>query len=709
MYPTHPKANLENVLQPKGLEQGFLQQLNADDVARAKSIRELAEEDSVVGEMLRTARNLEGSVRNTGIHACGVIITPDDIRKIIPITTAKDSELLVTQFDNAVVEDAGLLKMDFLGLKTLSIIKDAIRIIGKIHGVKIDPDDIPLDDELTYERIFQKGRTVGIFQYESAGMQKNLKLLAPNKFEDLIAMNALYRPGPMQYIPLFIDRRHGREEITYDLEDMKEYLDSTYGITVYQEQVMLLSQKLAGFTRGEADILRKGMGKKKKKIIDALYPKFLEGGKARGHDPKILQKIWKDWEAFASYAFNKSHSTCYAYVAYQTAYLKANFPAEFMASTLTHNKNDITKLNSLLRECKRMNLRVLSPDVNESGHNFTVTSSGYIRIGMTALKGVGEGPVDAIIDERRSKGKFSSLLDLTQRVAGKSINKKCFEALIYAGGFDSFGINRAQYFASSGEYDSYFEHVLKLGQRMHQEKSQSQFSLFGAQEIMDIAEPPIPEAEEWNDFFKLEKEKEVVGIYVSGHPLDTYQFELNSFVNISLDRVESITSPGKLLKVGGIVTAASHGQNKNGNGFCRLKLQDFKGELELFVSNEMYYNHKGLLETGQLLYLELECKKRFHNDSVFLDVKNIFLLSSVAKRFLKGIKLRISVDQLNDKFLTDVYTLVNQQKGEHQLKLQLVDVEEKLDVELNSGKINVDVNSSFVEELDRLGITYKVN
>lgn len=707
-FPTNLGTTLKGILAEEGISAAMKKLFNPEDMQRAEQIRKWAEGNDLLAQTLKTARKLEGSIRNTGIHACGVIITPDDITKFVPVSLGKDSDMLVSQFDNSLVESAGLLKMDFLGLKTLSIIKDAMKNIKDSKNVEFDIEEIPLDDEKTYQ-LFQRGETVAIFQYESAGMQKHLKDLKPTRFEDLIAMNALYRPGPLQYIPEFIDRKHGRKPISYDLVDMEEYLAETYGITVYQEQVMLLSQKLAGFTKGQADSLRKGMGKKQKKIIDELFPKFLEGGIKNGHPKEMLEKVWKDWEAFASYAFNKSHSTCYAYVAYQTAYLKANFPAEFMASTLTHNKNDITKLNYLLRECKRMNLKVLGPDVNESGHNFTVTSGGHIRIGMTAIKGVGEGPVDSIIDERKSKGKFLSLLDLTQRVAGKSINKKCFEALIYAGGFDSFGINRSQYFAPSGEYETYFEHVLKLGQRIHQEKSQSQFSLFGAQEIMDIAEPPIPESEEWNDFFKLEKEKEVVGIYVSGHPLDAYQLELNSFTNITLDKVEAVNTPGKILKIGGIVTNALHGQTKSGNGFCRLKLQDFKGELELFVSNEIYYNHKGLLEAGQLIYLELECRKRFHNDSIFLDTRNIYLLSTLTQRFLKGIKLRISVDQLNDKFLTDIYTLIEQQKGEHQLKFHLVDAEDKMEVELNSSKVNVNVSSSFIEELDRLEVAYKLN
>ncbi|MEM1219604.1 MAG: DNA polymerase III subunit alpha, partial [Bacteroidota bacterium] len=409
-FPAHLKATLNKVLKDDGIDPKLKGALNSEELEKANQFRALAEAPDDIGEMIRTAKKLEGSIRNTGIHACGVVITPDDITKFVPVKVDKDSSMLVSQFDNSVAEDAGLLKMDFLGLKTLTIIKDAVRMIKETHGVDIDPEEIPLEDVKTYE-LFQRGETVGIFQYESTGMQKYMKELVPTAFEDLIAMNALYRPGPLEYIPNFVARKHGREPITYDLPEMEEYLASTYGITVYQEQVMLLSQSLANFSKGQADMLRKGMGKKKKKIIDALYPKFIEGGTSNGHPKEVLDKVWKDWEAFASYAFNKSHSTCYAFVAFQTAFLKAHYPAEFMASVLTHNKNDISKLTFFLKECKRMGLEVLGPNVNESASDFSVNKQGQIRFGLSALKGVGEGPVEEILQERVSSGHFQTIFD----------------------------------------------------------------------------------------------------------------------------------------------------------------------------------------------------------------------------------------------------------------------------------------------------------
>ncbi|RME12772.1 MAG: DNA polymerase III subunit alpha, partial [Bacteroidetes bacterium] len=512
--------------------------------------------DDDIAKMIQTARKLEGSVRNTGIHACGVVITPDDITKYVPVTVAKDSDLLVSQFDNSVAEAAGLLKMDFLGLKTLTIIKDAVRIIEEVRDVKIVPDEIPLDDPATYE-LFQKGETVGIFQYESEGMQKHLKDLKPNKFEDLIAMNALYRPGPLQYIPNFIARKHGREEITYDLPATEEFLKETYGITVYQEQVMLLSQKLAGFTKGEADMLRKAMGKKKRDVLDDMFPKFLEGCKKNGHPEDICRKIWSDWEAFASYAFNKSHSTCYAYVAFQTAYLKANYPAEFMASVLSNNKDNISDLTKFLRECKRMGLKVLGPDINESVSDFTVNQQGQIRFGLSALKGVGEGPVEEILAEREKNGPFLSIFDFVKRLNTKAANKKVMESLVLGGAFDGFeNIHRAQFFAPSGKYDSFIEHILKFGAEYQHQKSTAATSLFGDIDAFEIPEPEIPNVEPWPLIQLLEKEKEVTGIYISGHPLDDYQVEVERFATCALEEID--TRKGQAVKLAGIVSKVQH-------------------------------------------------------------------------------------------------------------------------------------------------------
>ncbi|MEY2904244.1 MAG: hypothetical protein RJA52_260, partial [Bacteroidota bacterium] len=460
-FPNSLKANLQNVLAENDIEPSLKSSLNQEELEKTYQFRKMASEKNDIGQMIQTAKKLEGSVRNTGIHACGVVITPDEISKFVPVKTDKGSDILITQFDNSVAEAAGLLKMDFLGLKTLSIIKDAVLLVEKVYGIKLDIEEIPLDDQVTYE-LFQRGDTIGIFQYESAGMQKYLKELMPTTFEDLIAMNALYRPGPLEYIPNFIARKHGKEVIVYDLPVMEEYLHDTYGITVYQEQVMLLSQKIAGFTKGQADMLRKAMGKKKKDLIDQMYPLFLDGGIRNGHPKDKLEKIWKDWEAFASYAFNKSHSTCYAFIAFQTAFLKANYPEAFMASVLTHNKNDISKVTFFLQESKRMGLDVLGPDINESLSDFSVNSNKQIRFGLSALKGVGEGPVSEILENRQAEGYFKNIFDLVRRLSLRSLNKKVLESLVLGGAFDGVKeIPRSAYFAPSEKYDSLIEHALK--------------------------------------------------------------------------------------------------------------------------------------------------------------------------------------------------------------------------------------------------------
>src|SRR5690606_2153246 len=462
-------------------------------------------------------------MRNTGIHACGVIITPDDITNFVPVSLAKDSDLYVTQFDNSVVESAGLLKMDFLGLKTLTLIKDTVANVKLRHGIELDPDAFPIDDVKTYE-LFQRGETIGVFQYESPGMQKYMKELKPTVFADLIAMNALYRPGPMEYIPSFIRRKHGIEPITYDLEACEEYLKETYGITVYQEQVMLLSQKLAGFSKGDADGLRQGMGKKQKAGLDKMKPKFINQAAERGHDPKILEKIWTDWEAFASYAFNKSHSTCYAWVAYQTAYLKAHYPAEYMAAVLSNNMNDIKTVTFFMEECRRMGLQVLGPDVNESYYKFTVNEQGAIRFGMGAVKGVGAGAVDTIVQTREKDGKYKSVFDLAKRIDLRAANKKAFESLAYAGGFDSFtNTHRAQYFHTEGDNSTGLETAVKYGQRIKENESSAQASLFGGSAATELPEPVLAPCPPWGLIEKLKYEKDVIGIYLTSHPLDNYK------------------------------------------------------------------------------------------------------------------------------------------------------------------------------------------
>ena len=706
-FPNHLSANLKKVLAEGDIDPKLKGKLNNDEVDRAYQFRKLAEGDSDIAKMIRTAKKLEGSVRNTGIHACGVVITPDDITKYVPVATAKDNELLITQFDNSVAEMAGLLKMDFLGLKTLTIIKDAIKMIHATHGVEIDPDEIPLDDELTYQ-LFQRGETVAIFQYESEGMQKHMKDLAPTKFEDLIAMNALYRPGPLAYIPSFIARKHGREPISYDLPAAEEYLAETYGITVYQEQVMLLSQKLAGFTKGQADALRKGMGKKKKDIIDALYPKFIEGGTANGHAKDVLEKIWKDWEAFASYAFNKSHSTCYAFVAFQTAYLKAHYPAEFMASVLTHNKNDISKVTFFLKECKRMGLEVLGPDVNESFSNFSVNKKGQIRFGMSALKGVGEGPVEEIIRERNEAGPFETVFDMMRRLNLGAINKKVMESLARGGALDLFeNVDRSQYFLPSEKYDTFIEHLLKYGQAYRAQVADAMNSLFGASDEVMIPEPKLPVGPEWPLMKKLNFEKDVTGIYISGHPLDEYRAEVEAHTNCSLDEIEKHI--GREVKLAGIVMKANHRISKKGTGYGQFTLQDFSGSLDFMLFSEDYQNFKSLLEEGQCVFVRGSYQQRSYSDEFQLRVYEVQLLESTSKNLTQSVTLHIPLEDISEEMIEQVDALCQRHKGQHKLKVIIVDKTHKMTLSLASKGRKVHADNEFIVGVEQLGLGYRLN
>ncbi len=509
-----------------------------DQLSNAKRLIDLSKGDDLPAKTINNAKKLEGSIRNIGTHACGVIITPEPLIDLIPITNSKDADLMVTQFDNSVVEDAGLLKMDFLGLKNLTIIKDCVKIIKHLHQKIIDIDKIPLDDEKTFE-IFQSGKTKGIFQFSSEGMRAHLKQLKPDKFDDLIAMNALYRPGPMEYIPNFIKRKHGKEEIEYDLPEMESFLSNTYGITVYQEQVMLLSQRLAGFSKGDADMLRKGMGKKIKSVLDKLKPKFFDGCSKNGFDIKVVEKIWTDWEAFASYAFNKSHSTCYAFIAYQTAYLKAHYPAELMAAVLTNHMRDIKDITLYMEECKVMGVKVLGPDVNESFYKFAVNKEGEVRFGLGAIKGVGEGAVKAIVEERKENGNYKDFSDFVSRVDLRSANKRTLESLAYSGGFDSFKINRSQYFEQEKD-QTYIEKMIKFGNKIQDDKNSNQVDMFGENIDSGVKPPSLIDCSEWGTMDLLSKEKEVVGIYLSGHPLDDFQLEINNFCNSNLSMLSDL-------------------------------------------------------------------------------------------------------------------------------------------------------------------------
>lgn len=707
-FPTHLKASLKKVLATGDIDPKLKGALNSEDKEKAYQFRALAEADNQLGQMIQTAKKLEGSIRNTGIHACGVVITPDDITKYVPVTADKDSGMLISQFDNSVAEDAGLLKMDFLGLRTLTIIKNAVAMVEQNYGVSLVMDDVDLEDEETY-KLFQRGETVGIFQYESTGMQKYMKELVPSTFEDLIAMNALYRPGPLEYIPNFIARKHGREPVTYDLDDMKEYLEETYGINVYQEQIMLLSQKLAGFTKGEADMLRKAMGKKKKALLDQMLPKFIAGGEERGHAKETLEKVWKDWEAFASYAFNKSHSTCYAFVAFQTAYLKAHYPEEFMAAVLTNNKNDISKITFFLQECKRMGLEVLGPDINESFSDFSVNKKKQVRFGLSALKGVGEGPVEAILAERE-KGHFKSVFDLLTRLEQGAINKRVLESLALGGGFDCFDDNhRAQFFAPSDKYATFIEHLVKYSSAYHKQKISAATSLFGAiQEEVMIQEPAAPECREWSLIEKLEKEKDVTGIFISGHPLDDYRMEIENFVTCSLNDIDQHQSRNQI-QLAGSVSTVRHMVSKNGNGWGIFTISDFVGEMEFKLFGGDYQKFKHLMEPGKAIFLKGNFQKSWRDDSLEFRIQEISLLESVGEELTKGVTLKLSLDKLTPELVDALDVACQQHKGQHKLRIVFIDKNNRLKLEMASKARLVHANNDFIQDLTSLGIPYKID
>jgi DNA polymerase-3 subunit alpha len=677
---------------------------NQDDFNRAQELIKIAKQNNLESETVNTARKLEGSVRNTGIHACGVIITPDDITNFVPVATAKDSNMCCTQFDNAVAEDAGLLKMDFLGLKTLTLIKDAVKNVKLRHGIDLDPDSFPLDDEKTYE-LFQRGETVGIFQYESAGMQKYLKDLKPTKFADLIAMNALYRPGPLEYIPSFVRRKHGTEPIIYDLDACKEYLEETYGITVYQEQVMLLSQKLAGFTKGEADTLRKAMGKKKLDLLAKMKPQFLDQGNERGHDKKILEKIWKDWEAFASYAFNKSHSTCYAWVAYQTAYLKANYPAEYMASVLSNNMNDIKSVTFFMEECKRMGIDVLGPDVNESAYKFAVNEQGAIRCGMGAMKGVGEGAVRSIV-ENREESRYQSLFDFARKVSLKDCNKRVFESLALGGAFDEFGLNRAQYFGMDEKGRSLLENAIRYGNAHQDGLDSAQVSLFGESEDVELPEPHIPEAEEWSIMDKLSREKEVVGIYISGHPLDEFKLEMQHLCSKGglkvLNDLETAKKKGDL-SFGGMLSDVAHRTTKNGKPFGVFQIEDYEHGERFFLFGEDYIKFKNYLVDGWFLFIQGRVQsKRFNEHELEFKIHTVELLADVREKKARRITLQIDLSMLTDDVVEQVTTLCESHSGSCGMTIQIKDL--GVGISMPSRTTRVELSNEFLNGIEELKV-----
>ncbi|MEM7185760.1 MAG: DNA polymerase III subunit alpha [Bacteroidota bacterium] len=686
----------------------------SDELPKVNELLTLSQGDDLGAQTINQAKVLEGSVRNTGIHACGVIITPDDINNFVPIATAKDSDLYVTQFDNSVVESAGLLKMDFLGLKTLTLIKDTVKIVKHKHGVELDPDNFPLDDEKTYE-LFQRGDTVGIFQYESAGMQKHMKDLKPTVFADLIAMNALYRPGPMEYIPSFIRRKHGDEEIEYDLPAMEEYLQETYGITVYQEQVMLLSQKLAGFTKGEADVLRKAMGKKQKAVLDKMKPKFLDQAGAKGHDVEKLNKIWKDWEAFASYAFNKSHSTCYAWIAYQTAYLKAHYPAEYMAAVLSNNMNDIKQVTFFMEECKRMGLEVLGPDVNESFYKFTVNDEGAVRFGMGAIKGVGGNAVATIVEHRKD-GKYKSIFDLAKRIDLRAANKKAFENLVLAGGFDSFGTHRAQYMHDDGNGVLFFEKVLRFAAKYQETQNSSQVSLFGDASEVQIPEPEVPPCEEWGTMKKLKQEKEVVGVYISGHPLDDFKTEIENFCNVKVSDFYTMERfINREVCFGGVVTEVQHRESKAGKGWAIFTVEDYTDSYEFKIFGEEYLKWRHFLVPNSFVYARVFIKEGWVNRETGkksdprMQYNHFAMLQDVMEHQAKKLTIQLPIESLQEQRIQQLKKLFKSHKGDAQLHFTMYDRADKVKLNMPSRKHKVSISKELLNALREEEVPFKLN
>ena len=689
-----------------------------------KAVRELQEaeasSDRSLANTIKYAKMLEGTVRGTGIHACGFIICRDPISDWVPVSTAddpdfKDVKTNCTQYDGHVIESTGLIKMDFLGLKTLSEMKEACAVIKQTRGIDVDLDTIPIDDPKTFE-LYQQGRTIGTFQFESAGMQKYLRELKPTVFEDLIAMNALYRPGPMGYIPQFIRRKHGEEPITYDIPVMEKYLKDTYGITVYQEQVMLLSRLLADFTRGESDALRKAMGKKKKDIVDAMKPKFIEGGKKNGHDPKILDKIWSDWEAFASYAFNKSHAACYSWVAYQTAYLKANYPAEFMAAIMSRRRDQITEITKLMDECKAMNIDTLGPDVNESYQKFGVNKKGEIRFGLAAIKGMGDNVAQAIIDEREKNGAYKDIYDFVERINFGQVNRKAFEALALSGGFDSFGIRREDFFAQNTKGESFIDIIMRYGQNYQAEKQEARNSLFGAFDDIEIQRPVVPKTDDrWSDIERLNKERELVGIYLSAHPLDEYKIVLDNLCNTTcseLDDVAKLTDREDVI-LGGIVTAVKTGFTKTGKPYGVVTLEDFEGSGELFMMGEDWGQRSGFFTIGASVYITGKVKPRFQyneNGPKDLKITGVEFLQTVKDKAIDRITISISTDLIDEQIVAELGELITEYPGNTSLFVQLHDSAGKKHVLLRSASKSIDVKSRLIHFIEQTpALDYKIN
>ncbi|MBE6287935.1 MAG: DNA polymerase III subunit alpha [Mediterranea massiliensis] len=658
--------------------------------------------DPLLRDTMKYARMLEGNVRGTGVHACGTIICRDPITDWVPVSTADDKEtgekMLVTQYEGSVIEDTGLIKMDFLGLKTLSILKESVENVRLSRGIEVDIDAIPIDDPATY-KLYCEGRTIGTFQFESPGMQKYLRELQPSTFEDLIAMNALYRPGPMDYIPDFIDRKHGRKPIEYDIPVMEKYLKDTYGITVYQEQVMLLSRLLADFTRGESDALRKAMGKKLRDKLDQMKPKFISGGQKNGHNPETLEKIWADWEKFASYAFNKSHATCYSWVAYQTAYMKANYPAEYMAAVMSRSVSNISDITKLMDECKSMGIKVLGPDVNESYFKFTVNKNGDIRFGLGAVKGVGEGAVQSIIENREKGGLFTGIFDFVQRVNLNACNRKNVECLALSGALDGFPeAKREQYFAMTVKNEMFIDVLMRYGNRYQIDKAAAINTLFGGENVVEIATPEVPQATHWSDLERLSREQQLVGIYLSAHPLDEYAVVLEYVCNtcmVELEKKESLVN--KDIVMGGIVTELRTGTSKNGNPYGIVKIEDYSGAAEIPFFGNDWVTYRGYLDKQTFLFIKAKCQpKKWNKEEYELKITSIELLSDVKDKLIEKLTIIVPLAILNKTLIMELSSLVKEHPGNAQIYFKLIDTDNRIQVDLVSRPLRLSVSREVI-------------
>lgn len=703
---------------PEGPDGKTLKMNLPNVISISKELQEAeASSNKVLADTIKFAKMLEGNIRNTGVHACGTIICRDDVSDWVPVSTAEDKDtkekLLCTQYDGRVIEETGLIKMDFLGLKTLSIIKEAVENIRQSIGIEIDIDNISIDDPATYQ-LYCDGRTVGTFQFESPGMQKYLRQLQPSTFEDLIAMNALYRPGPMDYIPSFIARKHGKEPIEYDLPCMEKYLKDTYGITVYQEQVMLLSRVIANFTRGESDTLRKAMGKKLIEKLNHMYPKFIEGGKANGYDPKILEKIWEDWRKFASYAFNKSHATCYSWVAYQTAYLKANFPSQYMAGNMTRNKTNISEITKLMDECKSMDIRTLCPDVNESRLKFSVNRKGDIRFGMAAVKGVGEAAVEAIVEEREKNGLYKSVYDFFERINYTQCNRKAIESLIYSGAFDSFEtISRDQFFAENDNGETFVGTLIRYGIKYQQDKALAQNSLFGSSEAVEIKKPEAPtDYQEWGELLRLNKEREYVGIYLTAHPLDEYYVILHDICNTKIEELEDLENlVDRELTIGGIVSGYKEGRTKKGNPYGRVVIEDYTGSYEFVLFGRDMIEWKNYFLEGNILYIRAKVQNRpYREDLLELKIAGIDLLSEIKDKLINKLTVTVYPDKLNSQTTEELAVMMRENTGNVEVYFKIVDSDEHMYVLMKSSLGEVEVKKSILDFFDaHSAFEYKIN